>query len=42
MTIEEALAKPYQKKAQDWRGRDFHTGTDLNIAAQLVDASHVD
>jgi len=36
MTIEEALAKPYQRKAQDWRGRDFNTGAELNIAAALV------
>jgi len=36
MTIEEAQAKPYQKKAQDWRGRDFNTGLDMDIGSQMV------
>ncbi|MCL9851198.1 hypothetical protein RSP673_011140 [Ralstonia solanacearum P673] len=36
MTIEEALAQPYQKKAQDWRGRSFNMGADMDIGSQMV------
>jgi len=42
MTIEEAMAKPYQKKAQDWRGRGYAAGQDLNIAAALVASTSLD